>query len=337
MNNLTKVALLLVTIMSSCKSFIPENLDALGNDIMLNKESFDPYLGRTTQYNDVFNIGRTTTLPLKFKAINVRTADGEDASFLLEKYPVKAWTQMYSGLETTYEEIEAKRKIEYRPILEVRENNGNITFWNSGSSDFIDVYPLRGYLFDIEYSNTGGRKYFNNVRLKPRRERPFEPSNLNDESGTTNQPFIKPTLIQNLEGVNTGKAITNIQVYLLKNPVIAGKKTTLTVSVLDSMGNVLDIKQKFKDTNFEKLVHGFSPRFEGGKVIYDVLYPIPLIVKPTAYTNSQGDRSKLELKFNRMSFSGELIEALLKLDFAIYEEGNWEIQFWIKDETPNFG
>lgn len=110
---------------------------------------------------------------------------------------------------------------------------------------------------------------------------------------------------------------------------------TLTISVLDSMNNYIDI-QKFKNTDWKNMLHGFNQRFENKKAVYDVAYPIPLITYPTRYTTADGSRARIALKFNRLGFAGLLQECMLGFDFAIYEEGHWEIQFRFRKETPKF-
>lgn len=325
----------IVSLLASCKGLIPDDLDALGDDVTITTTEFSPYLGRRTTYENIVNVSNKSTLPLSFQIMGPRTADGVEAPELLEKYPVKIWTDVYTGKETTLEEIENKRKIEYRPLLEIQQKSGDIVFWNSGDDSFIKTLPSEGYLFDVEIANTGGRRYVRNLALKPKKEREYEPSQYDDVLGIAKDAFLRPTLTMNLFGDRTGTPTTDVRMYIFEDKLNVEKGNTLTFSALDSLGKAIDIR-KFKDTNFEHLVHGFNPRFHDGKVTYDVVYPMPLISYPTRYTSPSGNRARMNLKYNRIGKGGFMREAFLMFDFAIFREGHWEIQLRFNGETPNF-
>ncbi|WP_462093159.1 DUF5007 domain-containing protein [Sphingobacterium hungaricum] len=325
----------LSVLFTSCDSLIPEDLDALGDDVMITTTEISPYLGRKTSYENIVNVSNTSTLPLNFKIVGPRTAAGQEAPELLEKYPVKVWTQSYTGEEKTLEEIESKRKIEYRPILDIQQKNGDIIFWNAGNSSFIKTLPDEGYLFDVEISNSGGRRYSRNLKLMPRKERDYEPSQYDDITGLAKSAFLRPNSLINIYGERTGFITYDVRVYIFQNDKITSPGNSLAISVLDSLGQTIDI-QKFKDSNFKDLVHGFNHRFENGKVIYDVAYPMPLVSFPSRYTNSTGNMARMNLRYNRIGRGGYLQEALLSFDFAIYKEGHWEIQIRFNGESPKF-
>ncbi len=325
----------LVIAFSSCTDLIPDDLDALGDDVTITNTDFSPYIGRITTYENIVNVSNKSTLPLDFKVMGVRTAEGVAAPELLEKHPVKVWTGQYTGQETSLEEIESKRKIEYRPILDMQEKNGDIIFWNAGNNASIKTQPSDGYVFDVEIANSGGRRYSRNLTLRPRKSRDYEPSQYDDVIGLAKGAFLRPTLTYNIYGERTNLPVTDTRVYIFEDTKNQTPGNTLTFSVLDSLGHTIDIR-KFKDTDFEKLVHGFNHRFVDGKVIYDVAYPIPLINYPTTYTNEAGNRARMNLRYNRLVQGGFLQQAGIFFDFAIYREGHWEIQIRFNGETPNF-
>jgi hypothetical protein len=62
----------------------------------------------------------------------------------------------------------------------------------------IKAQPDSGYVFDVEMSNSGGRKYFQNMRLMPLRERPYEPSNLDPVTGQGTSISVNPSGINNV-------------------------------------------------------------------------------------------------------------------------------------------
>lgn len=322
---------------TSCKSFLPSDMDALGDDVNYTVREFTPTLGRKTIYEGPAHVGNSSTLPLEFKIVNVRTVDGASATELTDKFPVKVWKEAYTGLEKSIEEIEAKRAIEYRPIFEISKSSGDIMFWNFGNSNWIRTQPDSCYLFDVEISNSGGRRYERNLSLKPFKERPYEPSQYNAVTGLSPNAALSPSIVSNMVGEETGDYIfsSNVQVFVFKDVENTAPGGSLSISVLDSLNQPIDVLN-FKDTDWGNMIHGFNPVFENNKVTYQVAYPIPLIQYPTAFTNSDGSRAQIRLQFNRVGFGGFLTEAVLGFDFAIYEEGHWEIQFRFRGETPKF-
>jgi len=322
--------------LAACKSFIPESIDALGDDVNYIVKEFTPTLGRKTLYENAANVGNSSTLPLNFKIVNIRGVDGTPATELTDKFPVKVWTGDYTGAEKSIEEIEAKRQVEYHSILEVAQKSGNILMWDFGNSNWIKTQPDSCYIFDVEISNSGGRKYARNLRLKPLKERPYEPSQYNAETGLAVRAPLPPSSVYNLEGEKTGEFIfSDVEVYVFKDTERKSPGGTLSISVLDSMNNPIDVR-RFKDTDWEDMIHGFNHRFENNKVIYDVAYPIPLVKYPTRYTTADGNQAQVTLRNNRIGFGGFLMQGQLGFNFAIYEEGHWEIQFRFRGETPKF-
>lgn len=326
------VAALLTT---SCTSLIPDDLDALDDDVTLTITDFTPYLGRTTVYENIVNVSNKSTLPLTFNAVAVRTFDGAPASELMEKYPVKVWTSVYTGEEKSIEEIEAKRTIEYRPMLDVQRHNGDITFWNTGNSSFVANIPNDGYLFDLEIQNSGGRRYIRDVAIRPYKERPYEPSQYDPSSGLSTTAFLRPSYSNIYDSRNGTMPVFDVRAYIFKQTDNTAPGSTFSISVVDSLGLPIDVRE-FKETDFEHLIHGFNPRFHDGKVTYDVAYPMPLVAYPTRYTDESGTRSRVMLRYNRIGFGGMLQEARLWMDIAIFEEGHWELQFRFNGGSPKF-
>lgn len=322
----------------ACKKYIPTDQDSLGEDVKYNTDLFTPILGRNTFYNGIVNVGQNTSQPLTFKIVNVRDVDGQPTGLFNDKFPVKIWKQPYTGFEKSIEEIEAKRKIEYRPLLEILEHSGNINFWGqSGSSAFVKAQPDSGYVFDVEIANTGGKRYLRNFKLKPFRERPYEPSIMDPVTGSALLPYTRPILVNNIRGDRTGLTLStsDIHVYFNKKDTKNDGVKTLTISFLDSLNAPIDPK-KFNATDWNKLVHGFNPRFVDNKVVYDVTYPIPLAPIETDYTFGGGIYAFFSIAYRTRGDFGTLENCYFTMPFAIYEEGDWEIQFRFPYESPKF-
>lgn len=321
---------------SSCKSFLPDDLDELDKEeLRYNSSEFSPILGRKTVYENIVNYGSSSSLPLDFKIINVRNSDGEIATEFTDKFPVKVWKEAYTGEEKSIKEIENKREVQYRPILEVGKNSGDLIVWDFGTSDWIRTQPDPGYLFDIEISNSGGRRYARDLKLKPMKQRAYEPSQYDAVTGLAKFSALRPSLIQNLLGERTNNFTYDIEVYVFKDENNKAPGGTLTISMLDSLNQPLDVKL-FSDTKWEEMLHAFEPDFKDGKVTYQVAYPIPLIKLATKYTDANGNTAKILLRKNRIGFGGIQYPMALAFDFAIFEEGHWEIQFRFRGETPKF-
>lgn len=322
--------------MMSCDSYVPEDIDALGDDVQYNVLEFSPYLGRTTTFENIVAYSNASTLPLTFNIAGVYDADGNLAPEVFrEKYPVTVWKDSYTGEESSMSEIQEKMDVEYRPLFEMQHKSGNLVFWNTNVLPELETAPGDGYTFDVAIENTGGRRYQRNLKLRPLKPRAYEPSQYDNLSGLATMAFVRPSVMYNVFGTRTGYPVSDVRVYLNKDEKNTAPGSTITFSVLDSLNQTIDI-QKFNRTDWDELVHGFNRRFENGKVTYDVLYPMPLIEYPTKYTNPTGNRTRVHLQYNRIGFGGEVVEAGLVFDFAIFEAGHWEVQFRFAGETPKF-
>lgn len=330
-------AMAILCLYPSCTSNLPEDLDALGDDVNYSQTLFEPTLGRNTEYQNPVVTGNSSTLPLTFKIVNPRTVTGQPATELTDKFAVKTWKSIYTGEEKSLEEIEKKRTTEYRPMLEIQEKSGNIFFWDSGNSGFVKTQPDSGYIFDVEISNSGGRRFARNLKLKPMKERPYEPSIYSQITGIATNSSTYPYRLENLEGERTGNFIffTDVKVFFHKNLDNKNPGSSLTFSMLDSLNKVIDIK-KFDKTDWNNLVHGFNPTFKNGKVTYDVAYPIPLVNLRTRYTDISGTSAVSNFVFDRKGRSGLVERNIVGLQYSIYEPGHWEIQVRFTGETPQF-
>ena len=328
-------------VLGSCvDKFLPSDLDSLGIDSRFTQTDYRPVLGRNTLMNNNFNAGNASQ-PLNFKIINLRKTNGEPAPELTENFPVQVWERPYLGNETSLEEIESKRKIEYHPLFDIRQHNGAFEMWAAANSSFVRTAPDSGYVFDVEVSNSGGRRYFKDMRLIPLKERPYEPSNLDEITGGATQAFVRPTRVSNMRGHRTSNYLGtgSVEVYFRKavdeNGNHIGDGNSIKLMFRDSLNQSID-PNKFALTKWEELVHGFQMEKNSEYVKYQVAYPIPLITYRTKYTTTDGSRAQLNFKYERLGYGGRREEALLGMDLAIYEKGDWEVIFRFTGESPKF-
>lgn len=321
----------------SCSKYIPDDRDTLEVEAMFTKTLYEPVLGRHQVIDDNFNIA-SSSLPIEFKLLNVQTYEGSEAHELLDIHPVKVWKKPYSGDETSLEEIEAKRETEYRPLLEIGKYNGRLMIWPNALSTFVRTQPDSCYLFDVEVSNSGGRKYFKKMQLRPFKERPFEPSNQNATTGQINTPYVTG-ILTNVKGKNTGRNLSSgdMRVYFHKLLDEPYGGNTVTFKFADSLMRPINPNEfDMEQDEWEKIIHGFNMEKTDEYVRYTVAYPIPVTDYATRYTNEAGDRAHVRFRYNRLGFGHVLEESALGIDFSIYEKGDWEIYFVFPNETPRF-
>lgn len=327
------IGLMLLTSTIGCKKNLPEDRESIGTDTRFTQTVYTPILGRNTLFSNNFFLG-SSSQPLTFKIINMRTRDGVAAPKLTETTPVQVWTQPYLGDEKSIAEIEAKRKIENRPLFEIREHSGQFLMWAAANSSNIKTQPDSGYVFDVEMSNSGGRRYFRDFKLMPLKERAYEPSEQDPQTGLSKYVGLTPRSMSNIRGERTGNYMFfgTVGVLFKKN---LGEGNSLTFKFVDSLFKPID-PNKFNLTKWDKLVHGFNMVKTNESVKYDVAYPIPLIAYRTDYTNIFGDMASVKFRYERQGFGNIREEAFLNLDFAIFEPGNWEITVWFTGERPKF-
>lgn len=322
----------------SCKKYLPQERETVGEDSRYTIDTYQPVLGRTTFFTNNFFKG-STTYPSTFKIVNPRRRNGDAAPELTDIFPVMVWKQAYDGTEESIAEINAKRVKQYRPIFEIGPHSGAFTMWAEGRSNFIRPQPDSGYFFDVELSNSGGRRYYRNLKLMPFHERPYEPSNYNAVTGQPVSNGVRPSIVSFIKGERTNRYLSSgdIDVFIRKlvsqDGASSGNK--LTFKFLDTLYNTIN-PANFSTTNWTGLLHGFNMKKTSTEVTYDVAFPIPLTELPTRYTSSDGRRARVDFTYSRLGFGGSRENALLRLDFAIYEPGNWEIVFAFKNDNPKF-
>ncbi|WP_316783431.1 DUF5007 domain-containing protein [Pedobacter frigiditerrae] len=329
--SLMGLMLLSIALITACKKNIPDERLSLGKDSQFTISTYQPVLGRNTLFSDNFFVG-SSSVPLDFKIVNMRRFTGEPAPELTEYFPVQVWKSAYDGTEKSIAEIEAKRKTENHQLFEIRQHSGQFLMWNRANSNFVRAQPDSGYVFDVEVSNSGGRRYFKDMKLRPFKERPFEPSNLNPTTGQAISTGVFPSLISNIRGEKTGRFLFDVEVQFKKNNAPGN---SLSFKFIDSLQQVID-PNKFAATDWANLVHGFNMVKNSDSVKYEVAYPIPLAAYPTKYTTATGQQARAVFRYNRQGFGNVMETGLLGMNFNIFEQGNWTIIFWFRTERPKF-
>ncbi len=322
---------------TSCiNDLLPDVQDAFDRETNYTQQLYRPVLGRNTLFSNNFQPGNST-LPFTFEVTRIVKADGSPAPELTDIFPVKVWTEPYTGKETSLEEIEAKRGIEYRPLFEVKKHSGEFVMWANAMSSFVNCAPTKGYLFDVKVENKGGYRYFNNLQLIPYRESDFEPNIYDQETGLLiDNDYINPTLARFIL-LESGRytSAEKIHVYLHENRDNTDETKSLTFRFFNSDYTPIP-PQNFNLTKWDKLVHGFNMEMGADYVKYDVAYPIPLVQVPSEYTNLQGDMVNVRFAYDRITASGYRFDSFLELEFAIYKEAHWEVIVVFDEGTPEF-
>ena len=329
----------------ACTKNLPDPYLSFGSDMLFTQKTYKPTLGRNTLFSDNFSAG-SSSLPLDFKIVNLTRHNGEPAPELMGYYPVLVWKSPYLGNEESLEEIEAKRVFENHQLFEIRKHSGQFLVWSAANSNFIKAQPDSGYVFDVEVSNSGGRKYFQDFRLIPTREVEYEP-NPNGYDPVTGQAVstvIAPSSVSNIRGATTGSKLEASDIRILMErankddqaliPPYEGAYS-LKIKVVDSLFNPIDLN-KFNTTDWKNLVHGFDMKFMNDSVIYKVAYPIPLTNIPTRYTTGDGNSARTTISYTRQGFGNIKEDAFFSFDFKIFEPGDWVITFRFIDEIPKF-
>lgn len=353
------LALLATVVMfSGCRKIfdLPEQKDYLSNNATYTQTLFEPTLGRTNLFSGIFNAD-ASTFPMKFEIVNAHFGDGRPADDMLTKKPVLVWVKEYTGLEQSLEEIEAKRKIEERPIVEVRPS-GEIVVWNTATRDVIAprdsvIFPQDIHYFDVKITNTGGTKTIKDLSLIPWIEKPYWPEDdINRYNGGPNtegptsqkRVYNYPSIfgivgestnlpMDNPREANTGQVITYIRKFE------GGNGHSLRFKFLDKDSLPID-PARFNETKWDQLVHGFNKQITPEYVQFDVAYPIPLAPIGTRFTSGgpdgSGTNARVEFSYSRIGFGGFRDVAYLTQEFRIYEKGDWEIVFHFRTVNPKF-
>jgi len=359
------ILLTAVVAFSGCRKIfdLPEEKDYLSTRANYNGDKTYYFrLGRTELRSNVFNPDGSN-FPMTFEIRNPRFGDGRDASDMLQVKPTLVWTGEYNGLEKSLAEIEAKRKLEDRPMIEVR-GSGDLVFWNTTSRalkprDSV-VLPQDIRYIDMKITNSGGTKIIKDLAIIPEIDIPYWPDadinlitgkpntqNVNSKVRVYNRPalsnIIGETTNQQINGdqASTGLVYTYIRKFT-DDP--NGHRLRIKFLNRDSVAMNPGL---FNETKWENQVHGFNEAGTApGYVInseyveYNVAYPIPLARVPTRYTNGglqgSGDAAHLEFRYSRIGFGGTRQTSTIFQDFRIYEKGDWEIVFHFKTVNPKF-
>ncbi|TXH22615.1 MAG: DUF5007 domain-containing protein [Chitinophagaceae bacterium] len=328
-----------VTMFTSSCTKLPEARENIDIYSEIAQVVYQPTMGRNTVIPSAFS-QQGTSYPATFKILNIRRRNGDDAPELRTVLPVKVWKAAYTGFEKSIEEIENKREIQNRPVFEIGKHSGDLFMWSTANSNFIRSLPDSGYLFDIEVSNSGGRRYFQNRVLQPFREVPYVPSNINSYTGMQNSPYVSPnggmymvadTSIAGVGSVNLSNGDVNISF----NKIVGSNQNKLTFRFLNNRNEFIN-PDKFNDTDWKNLIHGFNMVKNAEGVTYDVAYPIPLAAINTVYTTGGGTLAKTVFRYQRLGFGNRIENNYLGLNFAIYEPGNWEIIIRFNRYNPKF-
>ena len=323
-------------ILFSCKKLLPKDREEIGFDSQYITTDYEPVLGRNTVFSNNFYKG-STSFPATFSIINPRTYSGDPAPELTDIFPVLVWKKAYDGTEKSLAEIDAKRTIENHQLFEVKEHSGEFVMWNtdavSSMSNIIKTQPDSGYVFDVQLDNSGGRRYFKSLRLKPLRERQFEPSNVDPYTGQTIYPYGYATAF-NVFGTKD-RYLGGGDILVAITPVSNGNGHSLTFRFLDTLYKPIN-PNKFFLTNWNTVVHGFNMVKTDTSVTYDVGYPIPLAPIPTPYTTPDGKSATVNFSYSRLGFGGFREVAILGYNFNIYKKGDWLITFLFARDNPKF-
>jgi len=340
--------------LQACKKLydLPDEQEYLSPNINYPSQIFEPVIGRTSELGAPNT--DNSTKPLHFEIVNARYGDGKPVTDIFQVRPTYVWTGEYIGNEKSLEEIEAKRRIEERPLFEVLES-GKFVLWSSSTNDLIEPRPSdssnlvqgRRY-FDLKITNVGGERIIRDFQLIPWRERAYEPDNdINPYTGEpapdprdprnpNNRDYIRPSL-NNVIGADSDRPLVandeqkDVVVYIL--PFEGGNGHNLRFTFWGPDSTAIDPKM-FNETRWDELVHGFSRVNTSEYVQYDVAYPIPLTSLNTVYTS--GGSAKVEFAYSRLGFNSVRTIGYIGLNFKIFRGGDWQIIFHFRRELPKF-
>ncbi|GAA4319637.1 DUF5007 domain-containing protein [Compostibacter hankyongensis] len=331
-------------LITSCRKWLPGDLDYLSPQAVFTQTQYQPILGRTTLYSRVFNTDNSTT-PIHFEITNVRYKEnGNPTDDLAREVPALTWKAAYTGYEKSLAEIEAKRTMEPHPLWEIREKSGDFILWSSADSTMLRQQPDSGYLFDVVASNSGGANTYKDLLLMPLRAQPYSPYEydeitgerakqyLTEDSSVYRLIYLHPN-IYNITGDSTDLLLKSdsVRVYFHKK----GNGSSLTFKFLNK--DSLPISpSNFNRTIWDSVVHGFNVKITKDAVSYDVAYPIPLVRYPTRFTTTDGSQAHVVFTFDRLGFGGIRQTGTIDFSFSIFQKGDWEIIFHFYSDNPRF-
>jgi len=334
----------IILLLFACRKWAADDLDYLSGRAVYNQKVFAPILGRTTLYSQIYNTDVSTT-PISFRILNVRyKKDGKPASDFDQQVDALVWKTAYTGLETSLEEIEAKRTIEKHPVFEVRPNSGDFVLWAEAINTNMRQQPDSGYIFDVEATNSGGTNIYKDLSLMPVREQPYAPYEYDALTGLQRANYPNPNdsstfeLQYNHPGVynmvdddtNLGLKGDSVRVFFHRK----GDGNSVSFKFMDKDSLPID-PQKFNLTPWDSLMHGFNKQMTATEVTYQVAYPIPVMRYRTRYTNGDGSQAYVKFSFTRVGFGNIRQIGVLDLNFNIYKKGAWEVIFYFRN-NPRF-
>lgn len=330
---------LLAGVTGCYKNLIPDEKDHFSNNMNYTTETFVATLGENNAFINVFNADYSTQ-PLTFTIENVRSSDKSPAPKLRTLVDTRQWKTWYSGNEKSIQEIYDKTFTTKRPILDIRENSGEIIFWNVDSL----TVPYGVYYFDVRVKNNGGERLFSNLMLDLRRPHPFEPYTHDDITGIqkplTSGGVVKAHDTRNVRDymqrvlpkdsvdvffVKTGDAANTVSFRFFNRDSSVIPLTVFDVQRWDSM-------YYYSPMANTQVEFGFNRRFDQDSTIvtYDIPNPFPVL------TDVSGglDMATVYFDFKRVNFGRQEL-GFVALKFAILEPGEWTIAVKFR-QTPKF-
>jgi len=325
----TAVALT-VTATSCYKELLPKEKEHFSNNVNFDGDTYTANFGRTNVFYGKFNADNSTQ-PLTFKMQNINRPDSTPAPELLELVDTWQWKKYYSGKEKTIAEIDAKRVREKRPVLDMRENSGDLVFW---ATDTSKIKPGT-YTFDILVKNNGGQKLFQKQKLQLRLPRPYEPYEYDDITGlqkTDNGKLVynHPNLSGAQDMLNNDITADRVNVYFHKTGTA---KNSVSFKVYDkdsilipmSKFNITpwDSLRYFSNTIGENVFFGFNRQFttDSTAVTWDITNPYPVLADVGI-----NEKASITFTYERVSY-GQRQQARMSYGFSILEPGSWEVIF----------
>jgi len=321
------------------KELLPDEQDHLSNNMNYTTENFVAVLGETNVFINVFNADYSTQ-PLTFTLENVRTGDKQPAPILRQQVDTRQWKTWYSGFEKTIDEIMSKTFVTKRPILDIRENSGEIIFWNVDSN----TVAYGKYYFDVRVKNKAGERVFTNLTLDVRRPHPYEPYTIDDITGIR-KPLASGGLVKAHDAKNVRDYLQrllprdSIDVFFVKT---GEAKNTVSVRFFNPDSTIIPLTvfdmQRWDSLYYyspqaaTRVKFGFNQRFDTDSTIvtWDIPNPFPVL------TDVSGglDMAQIGFDFKRVNF-GRQEAGYVMVRFAIKEPGEWTVAVKFR-QKPKF-
>ncbi|HEY9261381.1 DUF5007 domain-containing protein [Chitinophaga sp.] len=329
---------MLTMMVSSCyKNLLPDEKEHFSNNANFDGDQYSANFGRTNVFYGKFNPDYSTQ-PLTFELQNIAGPDGMPVPALREEVDTWQWKEYYSGTEKSVDEINAKRTSVKRPLLDIRENSGDLVVW---ATDTSKLKPGL-YTFDIFVKNSGGQKTFPKRKLQLLRPRPYEPYEFDDITGErkplNNGGEIHPSVSGVQDQQNNNIPAENVTVYFRKTGTA---KNSISIKFFDADSAAIRLPA-FNITKWDSLVYksntivkmvpfAFNRKMTADSTVvtWDITNPFPVLADVGI-----NERASIEFIYERVSY-GMRNQAKLGLTFGIFEAGSWDIIFKFK-VNPKF-